>query len=385
MASKKLIDIICIIIVAGGIIFLINRYTDTQTTRRKRQRTLIEADQEDYLSIQKYLLLDADPTLAKSTEPILWIPIHYEYNSRNWQSFGSRSSFNLNQPYIHLTVKSIIMHCHKSFRICIIDDSTFTKLIPDWRIDMKTVSHPISTNLRTLGHATLLSIYGGIIVPPSFLCLRDLIDLYQTGLNKSNMFVCETVDRNITSTTNDFYPNVTFMGARKESQILDDFIDFIQRTISKDYTAESVFKGEFNRWCNSKINKNKITLITAKLIGTSTLDGTPVYVDDLLSNNYIDFYDKMYGIYIPSYEILKRVNYQWFSRLSCQQVLKSNTIIGKYILIGNAPDENMRNSRKPQKTNSWISYWQVPSQISIWGLKPQPSANFLLRSNHPSS
>jgi hypothetical protein len=122
------------------------------------------------------------------------------------------------------------------------------------------------------------------------------------------MFVCETVDRNITSTTHDFYPNVNFMGARKETKILDDFIDFVQRTVSKDSTAQSEFLGEFNRWCNSKISKNKMTLITAKMIGASTLEGTPVYVDDLLSNSYIDFYEKMYGIYIPSCEILKRTN-----------------------------------------------------------------------------
>ena len=54
-----------------------------------------EEDVEDYENIRKYLLND---DLGNSTKPILWIHIPYEYNSRNWLSFGSRSSLDLNQP-----------------------------------------------------------------------------------------------------------------------------------------------------------------------------------------------------------------------------------------------------------------------------------------------
>jgi len=56
-----------------------------------------------------------------------------------------------------------------------------------------------------------------------------------------------------------------------------------------------------------------------------------------MSQGYIDLYSNAYGILIPAYEILNRTNYEWFARLSPQQVLKSDTIIGKYILLANAP------------------------------------------------
>ena len=95
-----------ILIVLG---FLYKRFED------KRIR---EEKSDNYESIQKYLLDDV--TLAKSKKPILWIHVPYEYNSRNWLNFGSRSSFNLNQPYLYLTVKSIISQCDNSFTICII-------------------------------------------------------------------------------------------------------------------------------------------------------------------------------------------------------------------------------------------------------------------------
>jgi hypothetical protein len=370
-------NIICIIIVVVIIIFLYNRYTTLN-----KQRNNSGFDDNDYKSIQKYLLMDNDPTLAKTKKPILWIPIDYEYNSRSWQSFGSRSSFELNQPYLYLTVKSIILHCNESFHICIIDDKSFNKLIPDWKIDMSSISSPISCYVRALAQVKILSKYGGIMVPPSFCCMRDLIDMYNMGLSNNDMFICENIDRNITSTTHQFYPNMNFMGARKESKIADDLIDFIQRTISNDYTAQSQFLGDFNRWCNTRVHKNKITLIPAKMIGASTLDNNPVLLDDLMSNNYIDFYTNIYGIYIPSNEILSRIHYQWFARLSPQQVLESNTIIGKYIL--DAVSSGQQSIVEPMKSSNpknWIGYWQVPSQFGLWGMKPQPFATHLIRRN----
>jgi len=205
--------------------------------------------------------------------------------------------------------------------------------------------------------------------------------MYSSGLNKNDMFVCETIDRNITATTHDFYPNVYFMGARKNSPIMNEFIDFAQRIISTDYTTQSAFLGDFDRWCNSRVNKNRITMIPAKMTGTSTMDDTQVLIDDLMSSSYIPFYKGMYGIYIPSDEILKRTNYQWFARLSPKQVLESNTIIGKYMLIANKPKSNVVETMKSnnKKPTSWIGYWQVPSGFSLWGMKPTQFAAYVPR------
>jgi hypothetical protein len=185
-----------ILIVVG---FLYKRFED------KRMR---EENRDNYEAIQKYLLDDV--TLAKSKKPILWIHIPYEYNSRQWLSFGSRSSFDLNQPYLYLTVKSIIEQCDKSFTICIIDDNAFKRLIPGWDINMTTISHPILANMRTLGLNKLIYIYGGILCPISFLCIRDLIGLYDKGVRGDKMFMCESTNRNITSTDFDYYPNLNF-------------------------------------------------------------------------------------------------------------------------------------------------------------------------------
>jgi len=351
--------------------FLYNRYED----RRSREENV-----GNYDAIQKYLLNDS--TLADTKKPILWIPITYEYNARNWISFGSRSSLELNQPYMYLTVRSIINQCQDSFHICIIDDDSFEKILPNWTVNMKSIASPVSDYMRSLALSKILYKYGGLIVPPSFLCMRNLNELYAMGTSGNKMFICETVDRNITSTTHEFYSDISFMGSPKECPELKNMIDFMQRTISADYTAQAEFLGDFNRWCNSRVQKHQINLIPGKLIGTKTMDDTMILVDNLLSNDYIELYPQAYGIYIPAKEILNRRHYEWFARMSQTQVLESNVIICKYILLASAPDSK-KGTIEPMKNNggwskNWIGYWQVPSGFGLWGPKPQPFATHLI-------
>ena len=334
-----------------------------------------EESSDIHESIQKYLL--DDDTLGKSKKPILWIHVPYEYNSRNWLSFGSRSSFDLNQPYLYLTVRSIIKNCDKSFTICIIDDTSFKRLIPGWNINMTSISDPILSNMRMLGMMKLLYIYGGIHCPISFLCLKDLNELYIKGTRGEKMFVCETVDRNVTSTDVDFYPNLNFCGAPKECETVRELCNFIQRTASHDYTADTKFLGEYDKWSKERIHSGKINMIEGVEIGTKTVDEKQIIVDDLMSNNYLDLYQGTYGILIPSEEILNRNKFEWFARMSPKQVMESDTIIGNYILLSQTNEkgilEPMESITNNSVENRFVGFWKTPNYPGLYGLKP----NFL--------
>jgi F0F1-type ATP synthase beta subunit len=61
--------------------------------------------------------------------------------------------------------------------------------------------------------------------------------------------------------------------------------------------------------------------------------GNSVMIERLISNNFIDFINCIYGIYIPADDVLNRLKYNWFARLSPEQVLESDTTIGKQLLI----------------------------------------------------
>ena len=129
--------ILFVILIALGILY--QKYIEKQSKN-------ISFD--DYGQIKQYFLNDR--TLDKSKKPILWLHIPYEYNARDWLSFGSRGTEELNQPYLYLTVKTIIKNCSESFNIVIIDDNTFTKIIPNWTINVTSLADPIKCYVRQL-------------------------------------------------------------------------------------------------------------------------------------------------------------------------------------------------------------------------------------------
>ena len=339
--------------------------------RRFEDKRIREENKDNYETIQKYLLDDV--TLGKSKKPILWIHVPYEYNSRKWLSFGSRSSFDLNQPYLYLTVKSIIKQCDQSFTICIFDDNSFQKLIPGWNIDMTRLSDPILSNMRTLGMMKLLYIYGGLHCPISFLCMKDLSGLYTKGTRGNKMFVCETIDRNSTSVRMNFYPSTSFCGAPKECEMVYKLCNYIQAVSSNDHTAESKFLGQYDRWCMKNVEEGKINLIEGLEIGTKTIDDKQIILDDLMSNNYLDLYKGSYGILIPSNELLNRLQFGWFVRSSPRQILESNTIIGNYLLLSIGPEEKQGILEPLEVKPNWVGFWKTPNYPGLYGLKP----NFL--------
>jgi hypothetical protein len=366
--------ILAIIIIALGILY--QKYCE-------KQSLIIPGD--SYEEMKKYLLNES--SLAKSKKPILWIHVPHEYNARDWLSFGSRSSFELNQPYLYLTVRSIIKQCDQSFYICIIDDKSFANLIPGWNIDLSLISDPLLANIRQLAMAKLIYNYGGVNVPISFLCARDLIGLYEKGTNGETMFVCENVNMNITSTTDLFYCDANFMGAKKNNAVLNEYIDFMQRIVSDDYTAQSKFLGDFDRWCNKRISLKRLRLIPGTDVGTKTVDEEPVTVDTLLSEDYINFYPKMYGIWIPADQILSRRKFEWFARMSPQQIFQGNFILAKYIVLATAPDAKMGLIEPLENQPDWISFWKIPINsgshtLNLWGTKPMGLGNNVPRAKN---
>ena len=52
-----------------------------------------------------------------------------------------------------------------------------------------------------------------------------------------------------------------------------------------------------------------------------------------MGNTFITFSPNKYAIYIPGDEILSRTKYEWFARLSQQQLRNCDTIAAKQLLI----------------------------------------------------
>jgi len=352
--------------------------------RLMENKRIKEENGDDYSYIRKYLL---NGTLGKIKKPILWIYIPYKYNSRNWLSFGSRSSFDLNQPYLYLTVKSIIHHCKDSFHICLIDDKSFHKLIPDYKIDLSLFSNPVSMKIRSMSISKLIYLYGGMLVPISFLCMKNLLPLYEKGTIGNKMFVCENIDKNITSTQNKFTSDIRFMGSKRNNETLKDMIHYMETILAQDFTNESLFLGSINNWCERNIERGNIIKIDGMEIGIKDTDNEPILIENLMSNDYIKLYPQAYGIYIPASDILKRVKYEWFARLSAKQVLEADLIISKYMILANIPDKGysicMGVIEPLNEEPKWVGFWQTPL-VSLYGLKPNFLGDNLLQDGYPN-
>jgi len=315
----------------------------------KIKQGLSSNDAENEL-IRKYLLNESP--LYGMNRPKLWIHSTYEKNARQWKDFYSRNSTDLNQPYIHLTIKSIINHCGADFNICLIDDETFSKLIPTWEINMATLSEPHKSTYREYGMLQLLYLYGGIIVPNSFICTKNLAPLLY-----DQPFVSEMVNRscNVASKkeNQNFMPSIKFMGAKKGCPVLKKILAENKMDANRHFTTESKFLGNMEQWLYNEVNTGSIHLVNGKQIGTKTAKGKQILLEDLMSENFLDLDKETYGIYVPADEVLARPKYQWLAYLSSEEVLKTNPIIVKYL-----------KSSAVDVTNEYFSDFNVQKSVS---------------------
>lgn len=288
-----------------------------------------DTDKNDKM-IKEFLLNDS---LLSNNKPIMWIHTSYNINSRQWPSFYSRNTKNLNEPYIQACVESLVKHCGNSFHICLIDNNSFSKLLPDWSIDINRLANPLKAHMERLGLARLLCNYGGFIVPNSVIALKDLSDVFNDALSKTDAFVVEGINRTKTNDISLFIPNSKIMGCVKNSKNMQNYLKYLETLVSTDFTEAMDFEGTTNKWLYKETKEGRITLLNGKLFGIRNKEECPVSVEQLLQNSFVKFNSEMVGLYLPNDEILLRTKYGWFSRMSKKQVMESNTIAGKYMLI----------------------------------------------------
>lgn len=311
----------------------------------KQWKNSLDTNREENELIQKYLLNDM-PLQQGNSRPKLWIHTTYEINARKWKDFNSRNTTDLNQPYIHLTIKTIINHCGDDFNVCLIDDESFSKLLPSWEIDLLKTPEPMRSRYRELALLELVYVYGGLVVPNSFVCLKNMKELYETHTAGGKPFVCEKINQSENLIEQKkrlmFTPDLYIMGAAKENATILDFITYLKdKYKSPHFTSENEFLGVTSQWCISAIRADKMNLVGGELVGIKTRKRKRIVLENLMEEEYLDLDRNAVGIYIPMNEILQRPKYQWFAVMSSEDILKSNMIISKYLAasIVDATDE----------------------------------------------
>ena len=294
---------------------------------------------EELNIIKKYLLNDdIDNTIEKLSaikKPIIWLHIDYVKNSRQWESFGSRNSNELNQDYLYLTIKSIINKCSDYFHIIIIDDDSFCKLLENNTIDLNIVSDPIKSNLRTLNIMKLLYAYGGLYIENSFILFKSLDKIYENVLNNNKMVTAEFKNTSSNSHIMHFMPSTKFIGCVKECKKMKEFMNHLEILYSSDYSNSAVIEDLVNKWLLINSQNNEIDLIDGQYIGTKNINNKLINLEDIMCSTFLELNNKCYGLYVPSDELLKRNKYNWFCKLNSKEVLEANTNLSKYLILTN--------------------------------------------------
>jgi hypothetical protein len=316
------------IIFAVALIFLAN-----YVGKHFKQYFLEEKNDEADL-IQKYLLNDSP--IYGMNKPKIWVHSKYEMNARRWKDFASRNTNDFNQPYINYTIQSIIDHNQKDFYICLIDDSSFSNLIPEWDAYIPNMAEPNKTYFRELGLMTLLKLYGGMVIPDSFLCTKPLWNFYKDGISANRPFVCEKINQtcNLMKQTKKmlFIPDPYFAGCSKKDETISDLVEYMKKQLLKhDFTEERHFTGDISQWCIQAIDRGAMNLMLGQRIGIKTQKRKTILVEELFEEKPLDLDSSCVGIYIPEEEILKRHKYEWFTYVTKEDVLSVNAIIVKYI------------------------------------------------------
>jgi hypothetical protein len=283
-----------------------------------RQKFLEPAFQQQNSIIQKYLLNES-PLYGKN-KPKLWVHTNYDINARNWRFSASRNNKELNQPLIQLTLKTIVDHCAQDFNICLIDDTVFEKIVPGWSFgDVGLLPHPEKARARLLGLLSIIHIYGGLVVPNSFICMQSLLPLYES-----------TAGKTLIGANREGLPDFYFFGAKKNNSVILRCIEAAKDTLRVGSCADADFKNA----CINAIGSGscgEVSVIDGALLGVQTRNREPILLDDLMGQEPLKLVEPehLYGIYVPDDELLSRTRYSWLAETD--DVLNADVIVAKYL------------------------------------------------------
>lgn len=288
-----------------------------------------KSDNIEFELIQQYLVNKS--SLAKSEKPILWIHNDYQLNDRNWLSFGSRNTNELNKPILYLTIDTMIKKCDKSFNICLIDDNSFYNLIPGWDINLDAVPEPNKQKYRLLALLHLVYIYGGLHVPSSLLCFNNLINIFSDYVSEDTFVVSESIPTSIVSEQTSHFPNFNVFGALKNNNTLLKLINTLEHKVLRNLTDEMKFRGSLEKELLHLIDDKKCNVIPGKILGYYDKNNKPITLHMLMSDEEIELSKNNVAIYLPVNEIIQSKHYDWFSKLNLDELPKANNNIG-YLL-----------------------------------------------------
>lgn len=372
-ALEQLTWVAVAIILVWIALFLTSMYTPTAAIARRLQAQAAGGQ----LPPQTVLRHDV-AALLRSTKPILWVYLPERINELN-QTGNAHGMWFTN-------ALALWTHCHDSFHVCFFDQWSLFQLLPEWTIDLRGMATTLQNKVLQLARMKLLYIYGGLMCPISFVCMRDLLPLWTAATQDQHVCVAETHayvrtplaegsgsnassceqfewvdgtggsrgspdaesvlrdDRDPAKTDDmfppaprggTFLPDLQMIGAPcKEHAAIRAICKELEAELGDDwYTLSDDLDGTIGHWIQQRMHAANSTAAFAVraldpvMIGARDTRGKPVLVDTCLSPGFAATYKRAYGLWVPARELEQQGTHPWFLRLRPSEVPFSHTLI----------------------------------------------------------
>ena len=266
-------------------------------------------------------------------KPKIFIHVPYEKNARKWESFGSRTSENMNLSIVYLCIKSVIENCGLKYDIILFDNDNIHEIFEKYKLhdecsnlDYKSLNNIQLKHWVNYCKAKLLYEFGGTMMSPYFYfnqCpksqylksneLRGLLYVNE-GLKNTNEPLVASMDH--------------YMVSNKRNNDLNLYLTYLKTLCLGNHIADA---SEYDKMYK---HLEKLNLYNPQEFCITNVNNEPIYYDDWLSaNKDLNFNTKHFCVYINVDMHKTQSKNAWFLRMSPQQIIDSNTIIGQYLKV----------------------------------------------------
>jgi hypothetical protein len=263
--------------------------------------------------------------------PPLWLFYNDgDVNSRNWADFMGRSSRALNRPYLNLCYETIVNASKGKYRIEVIQGlgDAISRLggpefVPSPLRNTKAFLQEEEIQFLSMAFLTK---FGGLWMNPSTICIRSLPELPKDsiiGFGTSNSETYSGVGGTVV-------PNISYLWVPVANHPVPTKWASILFERQNGFTGgQRVRRDAQWDWTFVTTGHKDIKVLPQSTVQRKA-NGRRIELDDLLSSDgTIPFPipDDAFMVPVPFFELDRRSSYQWFLRMSEDQIMESDLAI----------------------------------------------------------
>ncbi len=263
--------------------------------------------------------------------PPLWL--YYDdsqVNSRNWYDFGARSSRVLNKPFLNLCYESIIRANGKFYRVEVIKGIAG---VMDRLGGLPPKMSGPEAFLKTVGpmelnwiRAAILAKYGGLWLDPNTISLRGFGELPKDQV----VFFGTDSDESFAGAAGTSAPGFhAIWSPAPNHPLFMEWEQVARKRLSGAAGGGSNVRGD-PKWDYVRFFQGRpgVEVRPEAELKRKGKAGRLIQLEDLLAQGQIHFNVPNTAIYVPLpvRDLNLRLNWQWFLRMSEEQVLESDLV-----------------------------------------------------------